>query len=335
MPLFKKHGTSYILFFLIVMLFCLFIQSASAKSNSMPSAGDQVSWVSAKTDHFLIWYTHDDAYFGKELIFLAENIYSHITNHLGLYPEKKITLYLAPSKDIFRNLQPFPSKIGDQAIGLAYPGQSKILLLSPRGTSPGSIKLQKVFTHELTHIILGQPYYKHLSPVPHLPQWFNEGLCMYEAKEWNWQYRALMTRVCLRRTLIPFRALEYSFPADAERLKTAYAQSFSLISYILNKYGEEALKKIARSLVEGKSIDKALFETIGVDLNQLEGAWKKHLRIVYTWVPILTSSLTIWFFISLIVLAVYRHKKRTSKTTLREWEEEEIEEWLQKFLNKY
>ena len=288
-------------------------------------------WLSVDTPHFLIRYTAEDTYFAKELKGLAEKSFACVTNHIGLYPTKKITIYIAGSKKTFLRLQPSSSKIGKQAVGLAYPRLHRILLLSPRAISLGHIQLEKIFIHELTHIVLGATYQNN-SPV-HLPRWFNEGLCMYEAKQWNWHYRMLMTRICLKNTIIPFHELEYSFPADPIQLNKAYAQSFSLISFILNRYGQDSLRNITRALIQGDTIDKALHKGIGLDLYELENIWKKHLRIIYTWIPVLTSSLTLWFLISLIFLLVYHQKRRASKAKLSTWEKEEIEEWLKRQLH--
>lgn len=292
---------------------------------------DSPNWLSMDTPHFLIRYTAEDKYFAKELKNLAEKSFACVTNHIGLYPRSKITIYLADSKKNFLRLQRSSSKIGEQAIGLAYPRSQKILLLSPKAISSGHIQLEKIFIHELTHIVLGATYQTE-SPV-HLPRWFNEGLCMYEAKQWNWRYRMLMTRICLKGAVIPFRELEHSFPADPIKLNIAYAQSFSLISFILNKYGLGSLRNITGFLIQGDKIDKALHKVIGLDLYELENIWGKHLRLIYTWVPVLTSSLTLWFLISLIFLLVYHQKKRTSKAKLYAWEKEEIEEWLKNLIN--
>ena len=292
---------------------------------------DSPNWLSVKTCHFIIRYTKKDTYFAQQLQELAEKNYAYVTNHIGLYPPQKITIYIAAPKESFLRLQTPTSKMSAQVIGIAYPGLYRILLLSPRAISKGHIQLEKIFTHELTHIVLGATYQDN-SPV-HLPRWFNEGLCMFEAKQWNWQYRMLMTRICLKGDFIPLHELEYSFPTDSVLLNKAYAQSFSLISFILNKYGQKSLRKITNALIQGEGFDQALYKAIGLDLYTLETNWKKHLRFIYTWIPILTSSLTIWFLISLIFLMVYYQKKRTIKAKLYIWEEEEIKDWLKRKLD--
>ena len=288
-------------------------------------------WLTIDTPHFRIHYTAKDRYFSRELTALSEESCARVTNYLDLYPAKKITIYLACSRELFIRLQPYPSAVSEQAIGLAYPSLSRMVLLSPRAASAGSIQLEKTFIHELTHIILGSSFFS-TTPLS-IPQWFNEGLSMHIAEEWDWRYEALMTRICISRTLIPLRQLEYSFPADPDRLQTAYAQSISMISFISETYGQDSLKEITRLLLQGNTIDQALNKAIGMDLDKLETRWRKRLRLLYTWVPILTSSALLWFIISLIFLMVYYRKRRMSLAKISEWEEDDIEEWLKEQLD--
>jgi len=190
---------SLLLFYLLGIITPGTISPATTKFNPQSPLSLLLSspdWFSVKTRHFVIRYTKKDTYFAHELKELAEKYFNNVTNHIGLYPTKKIAIYIAASKKTFLKLQPFSSKIGSQVIGLAYPNLHRILLLSPRAISSGHIQLKKIFIHELTHIVLGSTY-QNESPV-HIPKWFNEGLSMYEAKQWNWQYRMLMTRICLK-----------------------------------------------------------------------------------------------------------------------------------------
>ncbi|MEW5802403.1 MAG: peptidase MA family metallohydrolase [bacterium] len=288
-------------------------------------------WLIIETPHFTIHYTAVDEYFSRELAALAEESYDLVTTHLGLHPDRKTTLYLASSKEVFISLQPAPSPISEQAVGLAYPGLFRILLLSPRAASSGTIQLEKTFIHELTHIVLGSASFSRPSVL--IPTWFNEGVCMHEAGEWNWHYQTLMTRICLTRTIIPFRQLEHSFPSDPDQLQTAYVQSISMVSFILDTYGENSLRKIVHLLIRGDEIDKALTASLGLGLDELEILWKKRLRLLYTWVPVLTSSLVLWFIISIVFLLVYYRKRRISLAKLSAWEEDDIEEWLKKQLS--
>lgn len=313
---------------------CALASPAPGRHSDLPRSSlpdSPPDWFTIGTPHFLIYYTAKDKYFSQELTALAEKSYTMVTDHLDLHPTKKITLYLASSRDMFTQLQPSPSAVSKQAIGLAYPGLSRILLLSPRAASAGSIQLEKTFIHELTHIILGSASFS--KPSVSIPQWFNEGLSMHVAEEWNWHYEALMTRICITRALIPLHQLENSFPTDPDQLQTAYAQSVSMISYIFDKYGQNSLRKITRLLIQGDTIDEALSKVIGMDLDELEIRWRKHNLRLYTWVPILTSSVVLWFIISLIFLLVYYRKRRMSLAKVSEWEEDDIEEWLRKQLN--
>jgi len=45
----------------------------------------------------------------------------------------------------------------------------------------------------------------------------------------------------------------------------------------------------------------------------------------YTWIPLLTSTGSLWFLASLVFLAAYVRKKFTSRAKVEEWSKEEID----------
>ncbi|MEW6380531.1 MAG: peptidase MA family metallohydrolase [bacterium] len=314
------------------IILCLWVivraGNCTALSRSLLPDGPS-GWLTVQTPHFLIRYQAQDKYFSQELALLAERSYTRVAGHLGLHPATQIDIYLADSRELFTRIQPSLSPVSEQVTGLAYPGLSRILLLSPRAAPAGSIHLEKTFIHELTHILIGAS----CRPSASIPHWFNEGVSMLEAEEWNWHYQALMTRICITRNLIPLRHLDQSFPTDPDHLQTAYAQSISMVTFIRDTYGHDALRAITHCLLRGDSIDQALRTAVGLDPGELELQWRKHLRLVYTWVPVLTSSAVLWFIISLVFLLGYYRKRKISQATLSAWEEAEIEDWLRKQLD--
>lgn len=61
------------------------------------------------------------------------------------------------------------------------------------------------------------------------PVWLNEGLAIYEAREWTFFRISILTRASLTDRLIPLPVLTLSFPAEEEPAELAYAESFMFI----------------------------------------------------------------------------------------------------------
>jgi hypothetical protein len=60
-------------------------------------------------------------------------------------------------------------------------------------------------------------------------------------------------------------------------------------------------------------------------VEELEKEWKSTLEMRFSWIPLITSSTTLWFVITLIFVYGYLNKKRKMKGTLEQWEEEELQ----------
>ena len=204
------------------------------------------------------------------------------------------------------------------AVGVAYPEQNIIVLLSPRAIKGSRIDLIDVFAHEFSHIALGRA----LTGVK-VPVWLNEGLAIYEAREWTFSRISVLTKASLTDRLIPLPILTLSFPAEEEPAELAYAESFMFISFLINKVGREAFHRLIRDYTRYGDLAGALRRGTGMNLPDLEERWLVYLKLRVSWIPIITSFSTLWFVAALIFVYGYTRKKRQANRRLKEMAEEE------------
>lgn len=55
----------------------------------------------------------------------------------------------------------------------------------------------------------------------------------------------------------------------------AYSQSYSVVAYLLETYGQERLQELVLTLAAGEGYDEALEQVYGVNVDQLELAWRE------------------------------------------------------------
>lgn len=295
---------------LISMIFC-----KSLLSYNIPT-----EWQKQETSHFILYYQQNDHLLADYIMEKAEEDYKRIIDDIGIDPGIKASVYIAPDRRSYRTLQPGGEKTHEWSIGVFYPHQNLILLLSPKAQKATHPDLQQIMAHELTHFIL---YTVTKEKGVDLPLWLHEGLAMYEAQQWNWHYRRIMAQTALTRSFLPLSSLTKGFPPEKRLADRAYAQSMSLIAYIINKYGADYLNKLIRYLVEGKQTAEAFFQVFGISLEDFERNWHAYLRRRYNWIPFITSSFAIWFLISVLFLGIYAHKRRVAKKRLTLWEIED------------
>jgi hypothetical protein len=97
------------------------------------------------------------------------------------------------------------------------------------------------------------------------------------------------------------------------------------VHYLIHSYGKEAFHDFVIALGRGDRFGHAARETLGEDFHTLEERWHKYLRRRYTWIPLLTSTGTLWFLASLVFLAAYIRKKFTARAKASQWSEDERE----------
>ena len=289
----------------------------------VPLAGAGTGEFRLENNRFVICYTAGDDGLAAELMRDSLRIRERVIADIGVDFAEKTEIRLSPTIEAFQEAQPGGTWIPLWATGVAYPAQNVIVLLSPRAVRGSRMNVVEVFAHEFSHVALGRA----LTGVK-VPVWLNEGLAIYEAREWTFSRISVLTRASLTDRLIPLAVLTLSFPAEEEPAELAYAESFMFISFLINKVGREAFHLLIRDYTRYGDLAGALRRGTGMNLADLEERWLVYLKLRVSWIPIITSVSTLWFVAALIFAYGYARKKRQANRRLKEMEaEEESEEW--------
>jgi hypothetical protein len=295
-------------------------------------------WQTSRFGAFVFHYRSVDEKLVGYLGGFSQEVEERVAEDLGLEALDEIQVTIASTDDDFRSLQPPGEKAQSWAAGLAYPSQDRILMKSPRLLLGGQPRYEQVFLHEVAHIALDQAtrggtskagskgdVARSGSPASGIPRWLHEGYAIHVAREWSPNREVLLTRAVLGGKLIPLGRLVSEFPEDKLRAQLAYAQSADLVHYLIRSYGNEAFRDFVIALGKGYRFGYASRTTLGEDFHALEEKWHKHLRTRYTWIPLLTSTGSLWFLASLVFLAAYVRKKFTARAKVEEWSREDFD----------
>ncbi len=132
--------------------------------------------------------------------------------------------------------------------------------------------LQATVAHEMTHIVLE---HRTDNPFGGLPAWLHEGLATTVESDLveRFPYADIMTRVVEQDEFVSLRGITGSFPAAGRAALNAYAQSNSLVAYIIEEWGDEGIAQLLAAYAGGVSDDEAVQAALGVSLAELERAW--------------------------------------------------------------
>jgi hypothetical protein len=287
----------------------------------MPAATAGAMELRMENNHFIIRYAAGDEGIAAELNRKSPAIRARVVADIGVDFPEKTEIRLAPTLEAFREAQPGGVWVPLWAAGVAYPAENVIVLRSPRAVKGGWIDPVNVFAHEFSHIALGRA----LAGV-RVPVWLNEGLAIYEAREWTFSRLSVLTTAALTDRLIPLSVLALSFPAEAGPAELAYAEGFMFVSFLINKVGREAFHRLIRDYTRFGDLEGALRRGTGMSLAELEERWLFYLKLRVSWIPIITSVTTLWFVMALIFIYGYMRKKKLAEKRLREMQEEEARE---------
>ena len=289
---------------------------------NVPHGLAATSWKTLQLPHFYLHYQAVDAKIADMIASHAGEMFRSIAADVGYAPRRKITTYLCPTPECFRQQQPGRVKAPDWAVGLAYPSLNRIIVRSAlTRQEQGRVKPLDIFKHELAHIVLEQA----LADYGGAPRWLSEGFSMYHARQWTIHGQRTIEEVTLKNDFIPLAILTTSFPADENAARIAYSQSFSLVAFLLNdeRYGRRVFHAFIENLRQGMEANVAFTAAAGVSLKRLEAEWQASLKERYSWFGYLTNIGLFWFLLSVGFLVIYLLKRRKVKRIQAQWDQEE------------
>jgi hypothetical protein len=215
----------------------------------------------------LYWYGGSDS-FAQELMGTCEEGLASLTQDIGTYPEKPIKIYVYESTGDLRGAMVFSQ---EWTGGVAFIDFGIIAI----SISPSQIEWGKgALLHELTHLVVHQATF---SPYGQLPLWLDEGLATYSEGELDSDLRSSLNRAISEGTLISVRTLCSPFSAYTDKARLSYAESYSLVKYLLDSYGQDKMLDLLTVLKQGSTYDEALSEVYGFDIDGLDAGWRATL----------------------------------------------------------
>lgn len=75
------------------------------------------------------------------------------------------------------------------------------------------------------------------------------------------------------------RSLSSPFSAYAEEAILSYAQSYSLVEFLIGNYGSDKMLGLINTFKQGSSYDEALVKVYGFDMDVLYTLWQDYITM--------------------------------------------------------
>ena len=199
---------------------------------------DQHDWQTVTGgDINLHWYSGGQS-FGEELHTSAVNSLNQLAKETGIQTNVPIDLYIyADTADMRDSILYEPGWTG----GLAYSDHDIVLI----GIAPDQIDWGKrTQAHELTHVLVGQLTFSCLSDIP---TWLQEGLAVYGEGGPEAASRQQLDQAIKANDLLSVRSLSGNFSEDPAKADLSYSQSYSLVNFLIEQYGQDKMTSLIES----------------------------------------------------------------------------------------
>jgi tetratricopeptide (TPR) repeat protein len=190
-----------------------------------------------------------------------------VGSDFAYWPKYKIVV-LMYTPDDFRQLR---QETPEWVAGL-YDGKIRIPL---PGSGINVKQVKETLYHEYTHALV------HDVAKGRCPQWFNEGLAVYQETEHGASpgYEQLRDAHG-RKALVPWDQLDgqFAWGLPYAEVQLGYQESHSVVRYLAERYGFWRIRRLLAAVAEGEPLTAALTREFHVKLQRLADAW-------YEWLP--------------------------------------------------
>jgi len=251
------------------------IEDASGNTYTSPYATVRYddlryNWRGMTSDNITLWWYDGDSSFVQQLIAAANGAAARLTAEFDVSLEQPVKFYIyADAWDLQSSLVNPDMWTGGQA----FPDYGAIMI----GIEVDNLDWGKrTVAHELGHLVVGQLVY---GPFGWLPTWLSEGIAMNAEGELADNFQDSLDSAISSDMLFSVRSIASAFPADATEAILCYAESHSIVKFLIDNYGSEQFLQLLDLFKQGSTDDEALFQVYGFDTDELNINWRASLGL--------------------------------------------------------
>ena len=130
--------------------------------------------------------------------------------------------------------------------------------------------LERTMTHEVTHVVFGDAT---RNPFHDPAKWFNEGLAVWSEQQSASGHAGAVRSAADAGQLLAFDGITESFPISDQAARLAYDEGATMVAMIIDRYGRDAIARIATAWRDGAGDAEALQAGTGVSAKTLYAAY--------------------------------------------------------------
>jgi hypothetical protein len=229
---------------------------------------ERYSWRNLTEGEVTIYWYEGTLSFARELMATAQQALERLNEDTGAYLEEPVELYIYADARDLRGAMIYPQ---EWTGGVAFTQYGTIAI----GISPGNLDWGKrAISHELAHMVIHQMT---SNPYGGLPTWLDEGLAMSAEGPMETEFVYFLNEAIAEDSLISVRSLASPFSAYAGVSYLSYAQSYSIVEFLVDSYGQDKMLQLLNTFRQGSDYDGALERVYGFDMDGLDALWRDYV----------------------------------------------------------
>ena len=230
------------------------------------------SWRSLSEGQLTVYWYQGSESFARQLMAAAQAALPRLSQEGGTLLTEPVAIYIYNGSRDLQGAMIFPN---EWTGGVAYPDYSTITL----GVSPVNLNWGiRTIAHELAHLVVHRLTY---NPYLDVPVWLDEGMAMYAEGPLDGQFLSALDQAVVADRLFSVRSLASPFSAFTDQSVLSYAQSYSIVEFLISRYGQARLLELLGVFRQGSDYDDALERVYGFDMDGLNQLWRDYVRRQY------------------------------------------------------
>ena len=260
------------------------VQTGWVHSLVRSSANYEAHFESITSEHFVVKYLNKDEIVASYAVPILEAAYQRIGSALDFFPAERGTPIVV---EIYPDARGLAGATGLTVREIATSGTiavckfHRLMITSPLATADG-YSWADTIAHEFVHLLISK---KSNNTVP---IWLHEGIAKFYESAWKGEpgqalgafAEKLLAQATKTGKFITFEQMHPSMAKlpSQEDAALAFAEVFTTIEFIIQRYGKESVPRLLALLGEGQSLQRALRQVLNMDLKGLERAWRNYLK---------------------------------------------------------
>lgn len=222
--------------------------------------GAENAWGEVKDRHFVVYYENrNDAEFSRTVLRKAEEYYQKVGTDTGYSranrfwtDNERVKIFLFKDRDSFLQSTGQPSWSVGYADRDSQTFRSRTIITYRQESD----FIDGLLPHEVSHLVLHD-----FIQAERIPVWFDEGVAQLQERNKIGLTRGIMGNLVRRGMSMPvgeFSRFDVRTVRDPGAAEVFYAQSLSVVDFLITKYGRDAFGRLCRELRDGKDFEAAL-----------------------------------------------------------------------------